>query len=156
MEIVLPLLMRVLSRETDALLASDVRVTVESLLAVLEFEFLKDIQVPHTDDEVTELTIAFNLGVHDGVVLDEVIHCDDLILAVDRVGAVQRSEKVVEIETGLVHSFDSCEHVGVSLRSKLSLDLVELKDTALVTVKVLESLLNEFEPLAGHLLHQVI
>lgn len=113
MEIVLPLLMRVLSWEAHTLFSSDVRVTVESLLTVLQLEILQNIQVPHTNNEVTELTIALDLGVYDGVVLDKVVDGHDLVLAVDRVSAVERSEKVVEIETGLVDCLDPCEDVRV-------------------------------------------
>lgn len=156
-EVVLPLLMRVFGRESNALLASNCRVDVVRLSVNHWVKVFQHVQVPHADDEIAELAVALELRVDDSVVFGKIFNSDDLLTLVEvLVGAVQRSEQVKEIETGHIRGLDAAQHVRVPRGVKLGFDLIKFKHTILVDVQVTEGLLDKSESLGLQLLNQIV
>ena len=88
----LPLLVRVSSGESDVSLSGDPRVNVISRRVEGRVHILHNIQIPHSNNEVSEFTVPLDLGVGEHVPLNEVVKGYDLLVSKVFVSAVHRRE----------------------------------------------------------------
>jgi hypothetical protein len=77
------------------------------------------IHIPNANNQISEVTVPFNLGVNDSVVLNEASLIDSSLVFEVAVGAMQSGEHIHEIESGLFQALLLGEHVWMSLGVKL-------------------------------------